>query len=173
MLNRLASKAVLTTLLSVCTLLASTAGLQAHRFQTVLTTIEHNERSGMMEIIHRVSVHDITHILTSEMQQDGGLDSLKTRAALALQLSEDFHIAPTDGKPLELELIGAEIDAGEFFIYQELAAQQIPSNLTIRHDMLRDKWADLTSYVNVYYPQGVRSLIITDSTGAREITASQ
>ena len=173
MANRFAIRAILTTLLSVCTLLATPASLKAHRFQTVLTTIEHNERSGMMEVIHRVSVHDITHILTREMHQDGGLDSLKTRAALALQLSKDFQIAITDEKPLVLELVGAEVDAGEFFIYQELAVEQIPSSLTIRHDMLRSKWSDLTSYVNVHYPEGVRSLIITGSAGAQKITASR
>ena len=151
-------------LLSLC-LLAGTGPVQAHRLQTVFTTIELNPRTGMMEVIHRCSLHDLTHLMTPAQQSRGGLDDLRTRAELALLMSSEFDLRDAAGKPMPLQLIGAEIDAGDFWVYQEIPAESLPDTLQVRHDMLRDTWPDITNYLNVHYPEGIQSLTFGETSG--------
>lgn len=153
----------------LCLLLCFTA-VQAHREQTVFTTIELNARTGMMEIVHRCSVHDLTHIMTPAMQVRGGLEDLRTRAELALAMSEDFEVTDATGRRLDLQLIGAEVDSGDFYVYQEAPAQALPAGMQVRHDILRHTWPDITNYLNVHYPEGVRSLIFTETSGLLTLT---
>ena len=75
-----------------------------------LSTIKTNAETGIIEIIHRLHIHDAELgmvVLTGE--RDLTLDQLDGRARLALYVEEQFSIAPVVdgeiGSRLPLELI--------------------------------------------------------------------
>jgi len=144
----------------------------AHREKTLFTTIQHNARTGMVEIIHRSYAHDVEHTLGNQLQARGGLDNLEAQARLALELTAAFTLWTKD-EEVNLELVGAELDGEFFYVYQEAALPSIPHELRIRHLMLRNHWPDMTNFVNVLYPTGVAGTVFEGNTIFQTISASQ
>ena len=89
------------------------------------------------------------------------LETLVGRAQLALYVEEHFKLAPSDGgRPgdrLPLELIGAELDGEFVLVYQEFTGE-LPAELAIRDDILRDVFPAQVNHVNLSSAGRVRSL---------------
>lgn len=142
--------------------IAMTATAFAHRMPGSLSTIKTNPASGTIEIIHRLHNHDAEQgIVTVLGDRSITLEQLVGRAHLALYVEERFIIAAiVDGKigaPLELELIGAELDGEYVLVYQELKGA-LPAEIAVRNDILRDVFPEQVNQVNIATAGEVRSL---------------
>jgi len=128
-----------------------------------LSTIKTNPNSGTIEIIHRLHTHDAElGIIAAVGDRSLTLDKLVGRAQLALYVEERFLVATIKdegiGVPLEIELIGAEMDGEFVLIYQEYRGE-LPNQFAVRNDILRDVFPEQINQVNIAVDGEVRSLI--------------
>jgi hypothetical protein len=128
-----------------------------------LSTIKINATSGNVEIIHRLHSHDAElGVIAIIGDRSLTLDKLVGRAQLALYVEERFIIAELGddgiGAPLDLELIGAEVDGESVLVYQEFKGV-LPGKFAIRNDILRDIFPEQINHVNIATGSDVRSLI--------------
>jgi len=127
-----------------------------------LSTIKANRETGNIEIIHRLHTHDAElGIVTVLRDKSLTLDRLIGQATLALYVEERFIIAAQhdDGiaAPLDLQLLGAELDGEFVLVYQELKGE-LPSRIAVRNDILRDVFPEQVNQVNIATGGEVRSL---------------
>lgn len=134
----------------------------AHRMPGSLSTMKVNPNSGAIEVIHRLHNHDAElGVMTVLNDRSISLEQLVGRARLALYVEERFLVADirdgTIGAPLELELVGAELDGEFILVYQELKGE-LPAEIAVRNDILRDVFPDQVNHVNIAVGREVRSL---------------
>ena len=128
-----------------------------------LSTIKINSSSGNIEIIHRLHTHDAElGIIATVGDRTLTLDRLVGRAQLALYVEERFLVAKMDGDeigaPLQLKLIGAEIDGEFVLVYQEITGS-LPNQFAVRNNILRDVFPQQVNQVNIALNGAVRSLV--------------
>ncbi len=156
-------------LYTLCFFLLIPTSAQAHREKTVLTTITCNPRTELLEIVHRTFAHDVEHTLGNHLQAQGGLDNLEAQARISLELSNSFMLWDASGDKIPLTLLGGELEAEYFFIYQEAPCSTLTNIASVRHEMLRNYWPDMTNYLNVYFSSdagnNTRSLIFASDSG--------
>ena len=145
-----------------CTALCVAALAIAHRMPGSISTVKRSLAGDTIEIIHRLHTHDAELGIAATIgKRNISLDTLVDRAQLALYVEERFSIADYSGREvggrLALELIGAEVDGEFVLIYQEYAGQ-LPAELAIRDDILRDVFPEQVNHVNVAVGSEVRSL---------------
>ena len=131
----------------------------AHRLKEALTTVEVNARTGLVEVIHRFWLHDAEHAIG----RLGGLDGDIRRdrdlqQAFARYVAARFLLADAAREPLELELLGVELDGPYVWVYQEMAAEHFAEIAYVAHGALQEIWRDQLNQVNVKRPSGTRSL---------------
>jgi len=143
--------------------------VQAHIEQTLLTTISYNPRTQRMEVIHQIYAHDIEHAFGNAVQADGGLDSIPAQANVGIELSKAFKLWNADGDEIHLALVGAELEAEFFYIYQEADVASIPETMRVAHNVLRNYWPDMQNYLNIDYGDSISSLIFSSSDGVKTI----
>jgi len=143
---------------------------QAHIEQTLLTTVSFNPRTQRVEIIHQVYAHDVEHAFGNSVQADGGLDQIPAQARVGVELSDTFKLWDIDGNEIALALVGAELEADFFYIYQEAELASIPEAMRVQHGMLRNYWPEMRNYLNVDYGNFIKSLIFTNNDGIKTIT---
>ena len=132
----------------------------AHRLPEALTTIELNENTDKIEIVHHLHAHDVERAL-SEILNDSqwSLDTLEARAQLALYVEKHFQIIDrSNGKPVELKLVGAELDGDEILVFQETESP-FPSSLDMRHDALREIIPEQVNTLNILIGSQVHTLV--------------
>lgn len=154
------------TVLAGATILCIAALGFAHRLPGSLSTIKKSPTGNTFEIIHRLHNHDAElGIATVLGLRDVSLENLEARAQLALYVEERFVIARYEngaiGTPLSLELIGAELDGEYVLVYQEYAGD-LPAEIAVRNDILRDVFPAQVNQVNVSAGGKVRSLTFGD-----------
>ncbi|MGK0238756.1 MAG: hypothetical protein ACI92G_002222 [Candidatus Pelagisphaera sp.] len=151
----------------------TTASL-AHRLPEGLTTIELNETTGNIEIVHHLHAHDV-EIVLSEILKDPqwSLDTLEAQAQLALYVEKHFQIIDrSNGKPVKLKLIGAELDDDEILVFQEAEAP-LPSTLAMRHDALREIIPEQINTVNILLGSQVRTLVFAKKDTWKNLLSEQ
>jgi hypothetical protein len=127
-----------------------------------ISTVKRGASGDTIEIIHRLHTHDAElGVATTLGKRNISLETLVDRAQLALYVEERFVIAAyADGQignRLPLELIGAELDGEFVLVYQEFAGE-LPADLAIRDDILRDVFPEQVNHVNVAVGAEVRSV---------------
>ena len=135
----------------------------ADRQPVSLSTVKMNAQSGNVEIIHRLHSHDAElGIIAAVGDRTLTLDKLVGRAQLALYVEERFIVARLGsegvGAPLDLVLIGAEVDGEFVLVYQEFRGN-LPERFAIRNDILRDVFPEQINHVNIAVTGEVRSLV--------------
>ena len=121
---------------------ASTA--LAHREPESLTTIKWNGASGRTEIVHRLHAHDAELGVGRSLNLPSlSANSLEGRAQIALYVDAHFLIR-SNGNPVRLELVGAELSGDHVFVYQEVAGR-LPGTIEVYDDILQ---ASFTKQVN-------------------------
>ncbi len=155
------------------TLLSIQAAMPAkgHIEQTLLTTVAYNSRTQRLEVIHQIYAHDIEHAFGNLVQAEGGLDSLPAQAFVSVELAKTFKLWESDGEEIPLSLVGAELEAEFFYIYQEAELDGIPESMRVGHDMLRNYWPEMDNYLNVDYGAYIKSLIFSNNDGVKTITS--
>lgn len=161
-------------LLSVSvSLLLCSSSLMAHRLMSTISTVKWNPATSTMEVEHRANAHDIEHVFGAALARQGGIESLRGRTWLALQLAAQFELWHSGVDVIPLDLVGAELDQEFLYVYQEAAIDALPDRLTVRNDLLRSGEDEQVNYVNVYFPDGIRSLTFSGSDSVQVLATDE
>lgn len=149
--------------LSAAAMLCIAALSYADRQPGSLSTIKTSPSSGNIEIIHRLHNHDAEFgVMAYYADRSLTLDSLVGRAKLALYVEQRFTLAALSedgvGAPLDLELIGAELNGQFVLVYQEFRGE-MPAKFAVRDDILRDIFPEQVNHVNIAAGSEIRSLV--------------
>lgn len=160
---RLSRRALMLAL--ACVALAP--AVHAHRAQSVLTTVTWNEATRAIEVVHRIHAHDAELGLSQALGQPVvDLTLAANQARLLAYVEQRFTLA--DGRQaIELEPVGAEMEAEAVLVYQEARRGAVPTDLIVTHEILRDVFEGQTNLVNVRMSQKTRTLLFSGRDGAK------
>ena len=141
----------LVTLVSVavlCLLLLSIQATQAHREHGVWTELIWRE--DHFEITHHMHLQD-AHAILAALKVDSSLDSPEGLAHLALYV-EDRFLLSEDGKPVRLDLIGAEAEGDFLYVFQEWHRARPTALPDIKSTLLTDVHPNAVTWIHVEAP---------------------
>ena len=149
------------TLLAGLVLAGSSQFVTAHQLKEALTTVEVNERTGLVEVIHRFWLHDAEHALGNLGGLTGDLRrEVPLQAAFARYVARQFVLADADREPIALDLLGVELEGSYIWVYQEMDAARFGDIAFVGHGSMQEVWSDQLNQVNVKRPSGTRSLYL-------------
>lgn len=159
-------------MLALALLLAPLAGggsALAHQQKIAITTVALNARTGMIEIMHQVPLHDAEHALTAQgIRNPDIVGSSKSREQFAAYVTRRFLIA-VDGTAVTPAYVGSEITGGSLWVYQEIPAPAAgKAALRINSQILTDIWARQENRVNIGGGTRPQTLIFKAGDPARE-----
>ncbi|MEM6915331.1 MAG: DUF6702 family protein [Verrucomicrobiota bacterium] len=136
---------------------------QAHEQKTALTDLLFNERTGNLEIAHRISIHDAEHVLRRLGQKSEDLiHSEEAQSRFAEYVTNEFLLKRKDGTTFDLLLVGQEIEGGHLWVYQEIAIAELDEgSFAIHNSILHDEVKDQVNTVNVRSHSDVTTFIFT------------
>jgi len=142
----------------------------AHRSQSVLTVVNWNPDTSMLEVSHRMHAHD-AEVGLAQSTGDANAPAVDisvvgNQAKLMLYIEKHFALADAKGA-IKLEPLGAELESEAILVYQEAKLAAPPPELTINNQILRDVFDQQTNLVNVRMAQRTRTLIFTGKDGAK------
>ena len=162
---------MLRRLVLLCTLLLAPlmAGpLQAHQQKITISTVSVNPRTGMIEVVHQVPVHDAEHALTVQgVRLPDIVGSAKSREDFARYVTTRF-LLEVDGVPVALSYVGSEISGGSLMVYQEAPAPKGEALVRVNSQVLTDVWARQENRVNLGSGTRVTTFIFTAGDPAQE-----
>lgn len=143
----------------------------AHRQKKIITDVEWNSSTNLLEITHILHLHDAEQALSrlGKLSQPD-LTPLRARAQLALYAQDHFKLFDHDGNPIPLTIVGAEIVSGHAYVYQEVALSEVPQELLVDNTLLLDVYLDQTNLVNVTLGGALQSLVFTAGDRAKRIS---
>lgn len=130
-------------------LAALCAQVAAHRQSGVVSTL-HFAPSGEIEITHRIHAHDALGLIPGSEP----LESVEGRAHVALHVESHFALRNAlDRPPLELSMLGVEVDGNDVYVYQIARAPTAPVELLVNNSMLDEMATTAAHVVNVEIDQ--------------------
>lgn len=134
--------------------------VRSHQLREVVTTLTWNPRSGTLEIVHRIHLHEAIEAVARRFglrNPDPGV--LRNQARAVLYVEERFALAGADGA-LDLVPVGAELDGLFLFVYQESPLPEPPGALTVSSGVLMDRYPDLRHQVNYEVDGAVDTVVL-------------
>lgn len=121
----------------------------AHQQKIAITTVAHNPRTGMIEIVHQVPVHDAEHALRFQGAKTPDIiASPDSRDDFGRYVGRRFLLM-VNGAIVSPEYVGAEITGGSLWVYQETPAPEGETTVRINSQIFTDVWARQENRVNV------------------------
>ncbi len=112
--------------------------VQAHRLITTDTRVDIDTETGKIEVIHSFHVHDTeTTLLKASIIDGPDLLSLRSRAQLALYTEQHFSLK-NGQTPIELKILGAELDKRNILVFQEGQLKKELEYLLVEASMMRE-----------------------------------
>jgi hypothetical protein len=141
----------------------------AHQQTIAISTVSINPRTGMVEIVHQVPLHDAEHALRLKgVSNPDILGDEKSREAFAAYVTKRF-VLEIDGVAVQPAYLGSEASAGSLFVYQELPAPKADkAMLRFNSQILTDLWARQENRVNIGGGTRPETFIFHDGDSARE-----
>lgn len=137
----------LVLMLAVGVLVAPT---HAHQQKAAITKVLFNKRTGNIEVMHRFYLHDAEHAVREIFEKDADiLGDAATQRRFADYVTERFALFSGEGKSLPLSYVGVEIERAFIWVYQETPDAGDLTELTIKHNALRDLWPSQINTVNI------------------------
>lgn len=135
----------------------------AHQQKLTITTLAHNPRTGMLEVVHRVPLHDAEHALkTQGITAPDIIGDLESRRAFARYVEARFSVSQQDEsqpRAVPLTLLGTEIEGGNLMVYQEAPSPGQGTRLLVSSQILTDIWTRQENRVNLGAGTSVDTLI--------------
>jgi len=149
--------------------LMQAAPAAAHQQKIAISSVTLNPRTGSLELVHQVPVHDAEHALRAQgAKLPDIIGSEESREAFARYVTRRFLIA-IDGTAVTPGYVGSEISGGSLMIYQEVAAPASGAQLTLNSQILTDVWARQQNRINVGQAAGLVTLLFTAGSGPQTI----
>ncbi|MFY8047291.1 MAG: DUF6702 family protein [Erythrobacter sp.] len=140
----------------------------AHQQKRAISTIAANARSGKLEIMHQVPVHDAEHALRAQGANSPDIiGSDASREDFAAYVARRFALV-LDGRPARPAYVGSEIAGGSLWVYQELPLPAPGTPITVNSQILTDMWASQVNRVNIGTGAAVTTLIFSVKSGAED-----
>ena len=144
----------------------------AHRQKQVVSTILWNDRTSSLEVTHTLHVQDATLALIALGKiETPDLAPLKARALLALYVDKHFRLSSLDQKVLGLEVIGAEIEGHQVYVYQEARMKTAPGGLVVDNRILLETYPGQINRVNIDLSGTIRTLLFVLGDKAKKVLA--
>lgn len=144
----------------------------AHRQKQAQSTIKWNNGSKILEVSHRMHMHDAETALAVLGKLDRpDLTSLKARALLALYVEENFGVKNLNGSNLDLTILGAETEGSHVYVYQEVKLDAKPDGLLIWNRIMHDVYPDQINHVNVALSATIQSAVFAFGDKAKKVLA--
>jgi hypothetical protein len=135
----------------------------AHNYHMGITDISYNANTGSTEIVHTYTAHDVEALLANLYQRQFDLGQPEDQAVLRRYIEQQFAIS-VGGKRLPLQWVGAQADAANITIYQELPQTALPPGAVLRHMVLSDFIPGQLNTVNIAAaPSGLAAQSLTFS----------
>ncbi len=161
-------KKLLTLITLLLTVIANSAF--AHQNKAAITKVLFNERTQQVEVMHRFYLHDAEHAMQSLFQKGADLyRSEEAQKAFSNYVVERFSVM-SQGKVIPLDSVGHEIEGKFIWIYQETAALNKVSQLTIKHGALRELWDSQVNTINFEGRGKVKTLTFDGSEEMMTVT---
>lgn len=139
----------------------------AHQQKITLSSVSHNARTGLLEVVHRLPLHDAEHALEQQgVRAPDIINDLENRRAVARYVAQRFSIAH-ENQPVALTLLGTEIEGGRLIVFQEAPSPGQGAQLSIRSQILSDVWARQENRVNLGVGTSVETLIFANGDRAK------
>lgn len=148
------------------------AGLAtAHGFHAAFTVIEHNARTGLLEIFHRLFIQDIEVILTVRRGETMKLDeSALSQKFVEEYLLDVFSLADGEGQRLRPDWVGMKFQVDTLFVYRELKVPAAPKALIIGDQTLTETHQGQVNSVNVTIGGRTQTAVFTINDPPRTLT---
>ena len=133
----------------------------AHQQKVTISSIAHNPRSGMLEVVHRVPLHDAEHALRSQgASAPDVVGDVESRRAFAQYVARRFSVKKGE-KSIALTLLGSEIEGGRLLVYQEAPSPGPGSEVMVHAQILTEVWSRQENRVNIGTGTTVETLIFS------------
>jgi hypothetical protein len=147
------------------------SNIYAHRDEESLTTITYNPRTEMMEVVHRIHLHDAQYVLNNLPNLDKNsrdLSSLQGKAHIALQVENAFHLS-IDNKPLEVYFVGVELEGDFILVLQEFFLEN-SEKITINYTLFSSVISEFTSRVILWIDDNRKTILLNTNTPQQTVT---
>ena len=151
-------------------LAAVSTAANAHQEKAAVTVVLFNDRTGNLEVMHRVVLHDAEHAAEDMWGHADILQDEAQRKRFADYVRSRFQLRDENDAPITLTPVGHEIDGPFLWVYHEAPAPEGASKLVVEDAILRDFWADQYNLVNIERGDFRGSLSFHGGAGAKEIT---
>lgn len=146
----------------------------AHQQKHSITNVLFNDRTEMVEVSHKFSLHDAEHAIKKifKREQLAVVDDvvLKTFAQYVI---DRFKLSLNGGEVVKLKQLGHESDGVYLWIYQEHPYKEIPEKLTIEFDALMEIWPKQLNLINVEYNSNTQSMELSQLKSSQEMTLTK
>ncbi len=131
---------------------------QAHEGKSALTQVLFNPRTGNIEVMHRLSLHDADHAAQKMAKVKDLIGDKSAQKSLAALVRAQFALAIVGGSneqspaALVFTPVGHEIEGPFFWVYAEAPMPKklgASFKLLIQNEIFRDLWADQLNLVTV------------------------
>ncbi|MEO1044630.1 MAG: DUF6702 family protein [Pseudomonadota bacterium] len=157
----------MTRLLIVITALLLAVPVAAHKQKITISTVSHNPRTEMLEVVHRVPLHDAEHALEAQGRKAPDIiTDIESRRAFANYVAENFSIS-SEGEVIALTLLGTEIEGGNLIVLQEGSSPGRGAELLVRAQILSNIWSRQENRVNLGSGTSVNTLIFRAGDSAK------
>ncbi|OBV10886.1 DUF6702 family protein [Erythrobacter dokdonensis] len=140
----------------------------AHQQKIAISTVSVNPRTGMIEIVHQVPVHDAEHALRQQgVRLPDIVGSAKSREDFARYVTTRFMLE-VNGVAVTPAYVGSEISGGSLMVYQEAPGPDGEASVRVNSQILTDVWARQENRVNLGRGADVTTFIFTGGEPPRE-----
>ena len=88
----------------------------AHQQKLAISSVAHNPRTDMIEVVHRIPLHDAEHALKQQgVTAPDIIADLESRRAFARYAGRRFSVS-VDGTPISFTLLGTEIEGANLMV---------------------------------------------------------
>ncbi|MEM9706862.1 MAG: DUF6702 family protein [Pseudomonadota bacterium] len=143
---------------------------QAHQQKVGITDILFNRRSGMLEVAHKLILHDCQHVADDLWGFADFSISQERQQRFADYARRQFQLFDANTDQIILEAIGHEVDGPFFWVYEEAPIPTFSDELSVRNNILRDVWERQSNLVNIERGEVRKSLTFAGPTDVQTIS---
>lgn len=157
-------------LIALCAVPAMPA--YAHREKTTVSEVVWSQKDGFLYASHKFHLHQTeVSLFEAGITHSAKFESLRARAELALYVEKNFTLELIDGTPLPLEVLGAEIEGRDVWVYQQARLSTPPQGLIVTCDLLRGIIPNQINHVDVKLGSKTHSLAFRGNDGPKKALA--
>lgn len=125
-----------------------------------------------IEVAHRLSIHDAESTLMALLGARADLvGDPAAQEKLEAYVAERFSMIDLEtGKPIELTLLGGEVERGYYWVYQESLTPSGVSDISISQSVLMDAIPRQTNRVNIRHHGAVKTLTFSGNARAQSFS---